>query len=169
MRTKQEEPFYAQTTSVSVTNTTVATSLIGSGNGQGTMTIPANQLQVGRTLRLSASGFYTSSGPTIQFQIKIGSTVILSTGAVSTVSGTNVPWSLQVDLTCRSIGVSGTIMGNSFVIVGVTASMSRLYPLVNSGAASVINTTIANLVDLILTWGTATSSITLTNARLELV
>jgi hypothetical protein len=98
---------FAQTASVTVANTVTETTLLGSGSG--TLTLPANFLKVGTSLRLRAAGYHSSTGnPTITIRIKLGSTTIATMSGTGG-NGTNDSWEVNLDLTVRTVGASGTI------------------------------------------------------------
>ena len=96
------------------------------------VTIPANFMQDGRILRVTAFGQWTTtaSTPTIVFSIKWGGvsgTVICKTAAITTVASiTAAGWRLQADLQTRSNGSTGTIMGNGDCMMfgGVATTIS---------------------------------------------
>jgi hypothetical protein len=75
-------------------------------------TLPASYFQIGRMLRLTATGriscVVTTPG-TARFDLRLGGVVAFDTLAMplNIVAQTNVPWFLQVLLTCRAVG-SGT-------------------------------------------------------------
>ncbi len=105
---------FAMTASSSVTNSAVETNVVGVGSG--TVTLPANYLQVAKTLRVKASGIYTSTttAGTITFKFKLGTTVIVSTASINLpATQTNQLWSFGLALTVRSSGASGTVFGNT--------------------------------------------------------
>src|SRR5690242_2799279 len=89
------------------------------------VTIPANFLQDGRALRLTAMGGYgTTSTPTLTFALRWGGvsgTVIAKTGAIVTTSGTGggasmtALWTFDAVIQTRSNGSSGTLMTNGLV------------------------------------------------------
>lgn len=103
---------FTQTNTVTVANTVTETAI--SGTGIGSLTLPANQLKVGKNLRVRAWGVLSSKAAAagnLTIKIKLGSTVILSTTAIAlTTSLSNNLWQLDSDMTCRAVGGSGTIM-----------------------------------------------------------
>src|SRR6185503_16530986 len=91
------------------------------------VTIPANYLQDGRTLRLRAFGAYgTTSTPTLIFTIRWGGvagTVLAKSATVTTTSGVGggasmtAPWSFEAVIQVRANGSSGSLMTNGEVIL----------------------------------------------------
>src|SRR4051812_16890819 len=79
------------------------------------VTIPANYMQDGRTIRLRVFGQYsTTATPTMIFSVRWGGvagTVLCKTAAITTPSGvTAATFDLDIIMTTRSNGSSGTIM-----------------------------------------------------------
>jgi len=80
------------------------------------ITIPANYLEVGATLRISAQGFWSSTGtPTYTWGFYYGGAagIALAIGpAASTASGAaSNPWSMEWWGRVRAVGTSGSIVG----------------------------------------------------------
>lgn len=156
---------FTQTASAAAANTTAETAL--SSTGEGSLTLPANYLRVGRTIHVRASGFHSSSaGPTIRIRIKLGSTGVLDTTAINSGNGTNKMWLAEGTITCRTTGASGTVFGQGYYAEfhpsGTTDSM------VNTGT-NTIDTTVPQAVSVTAQWGTASPSntITCTNLTVE--
>lgn len=90
------------------------------------VTIPANYLQDGRTLRIVVYGSYgTTATPTLQLRIRYGGvsgTVIGATGLITTTSGVGggasmlAMFSIEAVIQTRSNGSAGTLMTNGNVI-----------------------------------------------------
>lgn len=143
------------------------------------VTIPANYLQDGRSLRVTAFGKYSNTAtPTIKFSIRLGGvsgTLLCTTPTITTPSGVStVPWMLTVIMTVRSNGSAGTIMANGIVhvfsgsapTVASATGAPGTAPMTAGGAtapatASLDFTSNQNL-SVTATWGTASSSNTLT-------
>src|SRR3972149_1536144 len=77
------------------------------------VTIPANYMQDGRVLRLTARGRWsTSSNGTLTWALRWGGgsgTVISTTPASVMAVNTNAQWKMEVTLQTRSNGATGTI------------------------------------------------------------
>jgi hypothetical protein len=100
------------------------------------LTIPANFLQDGRTLRVTAYGKYSTTGtPTLIFALRFGGvtgTILCKSGAIVSGSGvTDALWKIEVLLTVRLNGAAGTIMAN-----GVVVLFSGTVPTVDSAAGA---------------------------------
>lgn len=98
------------------------------------ITIPANFLQDGRTVRVTAYGAYgTTATPTLQFRIRWGGvsgTVLAATGALTTTSGTGggasmtAGWALDAIIQTRSNGSSGTVMTNGMLTTFTSTALT---------------------------------------------
>jgi hypothetical protein len=161
---------FTQTASQTVANTTTETTLFGTGIGS--VTLPANFFVIGKTIRARCKGIYSTSGnPNIQFRSKYGSTVLDDSTAFS--AGNNVTnhlFFLDVVITCRTVGATGTVfvqgMGKLF-----TAHATVVEFDMETTATVTINTTTSNALDLMVTWGTADAgnTITATNFVVEVL
>lgn len=142
------------------------------------VTIPANLMQDGRTLRLTAYGAYgTTATPTLTFALRWGGvagTVIAKSGAAVTTSGTGggasmtAPWKFEALIQVRSNGSSGTLMSNGDVIlytstVGTAGTVTNYgMPVVLASGSTGGTTPVVATVDLTAdtalsftaTWGT---------------
>lgn len=160
---------FKKTADTTVANTVTETSLVGTGTG--TVTLPANFLIIGRTIRVHAAGYYSDAAApgTINFRVRLGGisgTVILNTTAL-TPAGTvsNQLWEMDAYFTCRTTGATGTIYAQGHVTLHDTTAASRVYEMVNT-ATSTIDTTAAQAVTPSLQWGTADAANTLTCTNL---
>jgi hypothetical protein len=124
------------------------------------VTIPANYLQDGRALRLTAYGRWsslTATSPTYTWAIRWGGvagTVLTQTGAIvaSTTATTNGQWKMEAILQTRSNGATGTIFGqgeiymynNTVATMGTVTNYGLVQPMCSAG----ISTPAAVTVDL---------------------
>jgi hypothetical protein len=147
---------FTQTAGVTVANTTTETTLLGGGIG--TLTLPVNSLVIGKTVRIRAAGKVSTTGtPTLLFNFKLGATVIVTTGAVATGSGlANAGWNLDLVMTCRTTGGTGTVIADGTANVSTTVE-----PLVST-ATTTIDTTATQAISVTATWGTAAAGNTIT-------
>jgi len=143
------------------------------------VTIPANYMQDGRTLRIRAIGQYSNTGtPTMIFGLRWGGvagTLLCKTAACTTPSGvTAAMWDLDIILTTRSNGATGTIMANGVArvhaaVAGTVASATGaglVTPMTNGGvvtpAAVTVDLTADTALSITLTWSASSSSNTAT-------
>lgn len=156
-----------QTSSVTVANTTTETSLIGTLFG--TNTLPADFFVAGRTIRITARGYHSSTAnPNINVRMKLGSTTICSTGNVASGNGSNNGFLIDCELVCRTTGGSGAFIGqgnyeelhNSGAKIGMVST-----------ATSSINTAASQVADVTVQWGTANAgnTFTCTNLTIEVL
>lgn len=153
---------FVQTASGVCANTTTETNI--SSTGVGTLTLPSNFFVVGKTLKIKAFGFHSSTGtPNLTIKIKLGSTVICTTGAHATHGGSNHGIEIDALITCRTTGGSGTVFAQ-----GVVHDDTDHIPMVNT-TTSTISTTSSQALTITAQWGTASASntITLTNFVLK--
>lgn len=159
-----------------VTNTTTATSLLGTGATQDArFNMPSNFLVQGSKLRLRAAGVMSTaaSAPgTLTLSVQLGSVVVYAGAASPTLatSASNLPFTVEIDLTCRSTGggTNGSIEGSGTLI---TAALSATTPiqLLGSSAGSGFDTTASGFVDLFATWSVASASNSINLTDYELI
>ena len=130
-------------------NTLVETSIVGSGVGS--LSIPANTLKAGDSFHAKIGGLIsTQPNHEITIRAKSGSTVLETTGIIQLELATNQPWELELDFTIRAIGVTGEIKTNgNFVYNRDTGS----YIGKVLGDTEVLDTTVANTLDITAEWG----------------
>lgn len=158
---------FAQTASATCANTVTETTI--SSTGQGTLTLPANFFVAGKTVRIKAWGFHSSTAsPNLTMKVKFGSTVILTTGTHAMHNDTNSLWELEGVITCRTTGGSGTVFAQGLFQDFGTGGDS--VQMVNT-ATNTISTTSSQAVTVTAQWGTASASntITCTNLVLEVI
>jgi hypothetical protein len=147
---------FAATSTVTIANTGVETSLVGSGVGS--MTLPANFLTAGKTIVVRVLGFHSSTAtPTVRIKLKIQGVTVLDTGAQSTNNGTNTSIEVMAVVNCYTTGTSGTVWAQGYYLEAGQATFSWA-----STSTSTINTTLTALVDVTFQWGTASTSNTVT-------
>ena len=122
LQTWQETLIAAQVDGTALNTSTTATSILPAS---AKFTLPTNFFQIGRVLRIRASGrisnIVTTPG-TLTLDVRLGSVVAWNGGAVNlnVVAKTNVSWDLEVLLTCRSIG-----SGTSAALMGIAKFISE--------------------------------------------
>jgi hypothetical protein len=161
---------FAQTATATVANTVTQTTLVSTGVGS--VTLPADYLVAGKTLRVRASGFLSDTGtPNLTMRVKFGTTVIASTGAVA-LNGTisNNVWLLECDITCRAAGASGTVFGQGKFFFDNSAQTGKTEGMVNTATVT-IDTTAAQAISVTAEWDAASASNTIsaTNLTVEAV
>jgi hypothetical protein len=136
------------------------------------VTLPANFLQVGTTIGFMFGGVGTTStspGSTT-WRVRCGAAslsgnIAASVAPANTASRTAMPWFLKGLVTCRSIGGTGSIIGQ--MEVRSSPSTSDLYTTpgyAGALAATVaVDTTAARVLELTVVTGAASSNVTAHN------
>lgn len=154
---------FTSTASATVGNSASEATLIGSGVG--TLTLSADFLIAGRSLEIIAEGYLSTQAVpnTINLKIKLGSTQILATG-VQTPTGsiTTRQWRIHAIITCRSTGVSGTVIGQGDFLHHTTTGLLSINWEMPLTTTVTINTTTTQAIDLTATWGGANAGDTIT-------
>lgn len=160
---------YTSTGGVAIANTVSESTFTTSQTGYGTITLPANFFTTGKTLRLKIEGFYgVAVSTTANFQVRLGTTSVASSGAVAFSTGTiGSPagyFDLEALVTAAATGGFGTgsVISQGRFLAGVQSSTQTTIIPVRSGATTSIDTTVSNAINTTLTWGTATTSNTMT-------
>lgn len=155
---------FAQTQTVTVGNTTTETAI--SGTGVGSLTLPANFLQAGSSVRVWTMGFHSAAaGATIRIRVYLGATVILDTGANASGNATNLTWEARAAFTCRAAGSSGAVNAQGYYLEQGAAV--ALYGMPNTANVA-IDTTVTQTVRVTAQWGTAAVGDTISCAYLTL-
>jgi hypothetical protein len=154
---------FSQTASgAAVSNTTTPTSIVGSGVGN--LSVPANGFQVGDSFNAVMGGIIsTGNGQTVQIQIRSGAVILADTGAVSLPNGlTNRTWDIDVDFTIRALGAAGVasiVSSGFFIYANAGAIQGADFTSINN---TTFDTTTSNTLDIIVTWGAANASNSIT-------
>lgn len=160
---------YASLADKVVENTDLEGSLVAP-NGWGALPIPANSAIAGRTYRIYASGRITSTAlPTLNIRLKLGTVLLVQTGAVAlTANPVNGAWYLTASITFRSIGATGTVIGQGFFVYDNQTNNSKVMGMAALTPATV-DTTVPISADVTAQWGVANTanSITCTNFTIE--
>lgn len=160
---------WATSSGTAVANSTTETILAPN------VTIPANFLQDGRSLRIRLLGSYGTTGtPTMTFTLRWGGvsgTVIAKSGAITTGSGVGggasmtALWSMEIYLQTRSNGTSGTLMTNGKFHLFTTGTASGSdYPLVSGStggttpAVATVDLTADTALAITGTWSAANAA-----------
>jgi hypothetical protein len=147
---------FSQVVDVEVVNTTDETTILGAGRGS--KTISANTLDVGTVIRLTLSGYLSTTGtPTLDVDVDIGGTELASTGAITMATVSDVGWRLEIEITCRDTGASGNVVASGMF----EYDDDYQYDLVDASETSV-DTTGDLLIDVTVQWGAAAAGNTIT-------
>ena len=151
--------FYTSTAIGVVSNDAVERSLIGPGSG--TLMTSGNYIGVGKTMRVSAAGYYSTQvvPVTLNLRLRVGGTagtIVVQTGDQTPIgSMANRAWKINALLTCQTTGATGTMQGHSafehMATVGATGSPT--WWEMTSTSTVAINTTTDNEIQLTADWG----------------
>jgi hypothetical protein len=157
---------FTQTADATCANTTTETTL--TSTGVGTLTLPANFFVAGKTIKLQAYGFHSStSGATVTIRVKLGSTTIL-TATGSSGSDTNAGIIMDTVITCRTTGASGTVAGQGvYTEIGNTPNFRQM----TNTAAVTVDTTTSQAITMTAQWSAAAAgrTITVTNLSVQVL
>jgi hypothetical protein len=139
---------FAQTANSTTVTDPVSGSLVGAGVG--TLTVGANEFQVGDSFRAKLAGHLTCSNTqelTIIIRDGNGNT-IASTGLIDLKTSINGHWNLEIDFTIRSLGVTGELIS-----AGIWSYIPNAAGQALEGSdfsdVNPIDTTISNTLDVI--------------------
>jgi hypothetical protein len=131
---------FTQYEAVTVASTNAETTLVGTGIG--TTTLPANFFTVGKTIRLTASGYYstnTTLAQTLTMRVRysgIAGTPLITTSAIGTsLPMTNRGWRLMTEFTCWSTGAGGGGVGQGTFMRSTSTSASEVWDMVVAGVS----------------------------------
>lgn len=153
---------FTMTVSSTVSNNTAETNLVGTGTG--TISISPSFWQVGKTVKIKASGVWSSSSTAgnFSFKMNIGTTTIVSTTTFALAnSQTNQLWMYGIVLTCRATGVSGSLIGNSALVMVDETNGARAFQTVTSSPVT-LDLSINRDPRILVTFGSASISNTIT-------
>jgi hypothetical protein len=133
---------------VTISNTSSETRIIG-------ITLPADFLKAGTSLRIVASGVIGDAAgiPTTTWRVRAGASsltgnIVTSVAPTMATAQTNKAWFFQALITCRTAGVSGTIIGECIV----WGEYATTFPNFIKGSATTstvaVNTTAARVFEL---------------------
>jgi hypothetical protein len=148
---------FRQTANKTVANTGTETTLF---SGTGTLTIPGSYLQVGSIIQIHLSGLLGSAVvlPTIKIKVYLNANVICDTTAVTLLAQlTAGGWEANATLTCRTAAVAGKVNGTLIMPMGIANT-----PLQSALGDVTVDTTIDQVLDVKVTWGTADALNTIT-------
>ena len=153
---------FRQTADKTIANTTIESSLFGTGSG--TMTIPGGTLKASDYVRILMQG-YISTHSTIQnftVRVKVGTTTpITITGALPT-SLSEAVFDLELMIAFRTVGSSGTMRPAGSVLIEIrSAGYPYLIPLHATSDIS-IDTTKSLTIDITGQWANAMLANTIT-------
>ena len=145
---------YAQIAEVTVTNTIVETTMINATGALGTLTLPANIMRVGSTSVLRCSGLIDTgnTNEVITFRLFSGATQILKIVQTGLNMDAASAFSIELISTVKTVGVTGSITTTGTFTAGNTSLQAVLRVRTQT---TVIDTTVANTLNITAEWGAA--------------
>lgn len=146
--------------SQNITNTTTARNLYR--GGVGSMTIAAGTLIIGDSFNIHAMGPISCLNATVLTITVTTSTgvVLASTGPITMSAATSKNWSLNTNLTVRSIGAAGSasiVTGGEFIYSKNGSNVVDTLPFLADNNAT-FDTTVPNTIVVNAQWATASAS-----------
>lgn len=134
-----------------------------SGTGTGSLTLAANQLTLGSSIRIRGWGTMSVNGtPNITLKVKYGSTVVCGTGTIGavTTSSNARPWQMDVDIPVRAVGGSGSVIGRGRFAYTASTGVhnNELIAAMFATSAVTIDTTATQAIDVTVQFGTSDSN-----------
>lgn len=136
---------YTSTADGSVGNTVTPTSIIGTGAG--TLTIPANYLVAGSTIKVKSFGVFTNdAGNSIYFQTTLGGSnmgLTASNTIIGALSGQT--YEIEYTISVRGTGTTAAIVTSVRLTYTSAAGIESV--VLNNFSGATVNTTISNAID----------------------
>jgi hypothetical protein len=142
-----------------VTNTTVESSILGTGVGS--LIVPAGAFKVGDSFHVVLIGHLSSkNNDDLRIRVKSGSVVLVDTGNINMPKVTNQHFELNIDFTIRAVGAAGVASiasGGQFTYIrDVSNAFEGLdFSIINN---TTFDTTVLNTLTITAQWSAANSS-----------
>jgi hypothetical protein len=150
--------FSVTTPNSPVTNTTTATSVVGTGVG--TTTIDPAWMQPGRVISIHARGVYKclALGPTLTVTVKLGSVTVATVATTTLLSAVTTPANFDDDLEVvfQTAGTSGTCLSQGEIAYTTTAGSRSFVDF--PATTSTLDTTSSQTLTITAAWNSASAS-----------
>lgn len=155
--------FPSQPTQVTAADTVVSTA---SKTAFATQPTLYPDIRVGDVFIIEASGIYSCTGtPNLTYDCDIGSTSLPTITMGNMASGaTDAYWTARWVITVTAVGASGTIEVNA--TASYPASLGSVRTTIVGATGTTLNTAIANLIKVYVTWSASSGSNTTTLKQL---
>jgi hypothetical protein len=141
-----------------------------------TLALAAGTIAAGTSYRITASGVCTSTvANASHFRARLGTTTLSGNIAVdvsptAAASGTAIPFLVNILVTVRTNGASGSLIGGGALDNnGVTGVSAAAQVVAQTTATVAVDTTVANLIELTFQAAAATTTCTFHNAIITVV
>lgn len=164
---------FTQTADQTIANDTTETTLFGTGVG--TLTLPANCLTAGRSIRITLMGYWSNNTANVN-TIRVnfaGNRAIDMANKFGGMTFIDRVWRVDALLTCRTTGASGSIVGQAVFMYPIeNGTADAAYGFGKQGDSGFTADTTGTLaLDVTWQWDAADAgnTITCTNATVELL
>lgn len=124
----------------------------------GTLTLPANCLVPGKTLRVKFGGNYTTdlvSGPDLNIKVKLNSTIVAEMGASELVTTDQGVYSGEFTVQTYTAGATGTVFGAGVVNMNYGTSGDKQVWISGATSTVTVDTTVSQTLSLVSQWSVA--------------
>ncbi len=156
---------FSQTANATNNVQTTSTTILGTGIG--TKTLPASFFSIGKTLRITIRGFFTRTSGTLGVTVLLGATTVGASVAATPGGASNEEFEIIIDIACRTIGASGTVMTQGRFLNLANGAVTAL-GIVSTGTTT-IDTTASQTIDVKTVWSAGFQSMTTTNCTIEIL
>lgn len=156
---------FSQTTSVTVGNTIIESTIIGTG--EGSLTIPADYFKKGMSFHGKLGGNISSlNNQLIEINVFEDGNLIATTGNISLPQITDKAWELELDFVIREIGSAGVaqLVTSGQFIYNKDSNNIFEGSMFNAINTTTFDTATAATIDIKVKWGTANVGNTITNS-----
>lgn len=145
-------------------------------SGQGSLTILANTLMAGSVIKIKMFGKVstTAVNPALRIRVTLGSNNIIDVVTIGTHIDnpiTDRQFVMELNLICRSTGLSGTVIGEGYWMYNSSGNNPGAWetaPMLTTSTVTV-DTTSNQTLDVIGSWSNAGQNLTIYNAYVELL
>lgn len=156
--------FFTQTADANTNNTTGFVSIVGTG--EGTLDISADYAVVGSTYEILIDGYYGTTGtPILDTKVTIlgGTFNFPQVSMPANISSRG--WKMRFTVTVRTDGATGTASAQGELGFNSASGVMAWYPMASTATVT-IDTTATNTTGVVVSWGTANASNTITSTNL---
>jgi hypothetical protein len=130
-------------------------------SGEGSVTLPANLLTVGKAILILIKGHISDTGnPTLTLKVTLGGTTLATSAAITLGNVSSDYWEIEHEIVCRTTGATGSVVSSGEFSYENANDMNGV-GLVNTSAVT-IDTTGTLALDVTAQWGTSSASNTIT-------
>ena len=158
------------TTTITSAGAILTPTTLYNGTAIGSNTIPANTLQVGDTIKTKLRGYLNVSVTGVfAFDVQLSGTSLGSASSIVIAHPkTNTLIELDFEITVRSIGATGSVIGQGVIHISLGSVATPAMVQLVKTTTTTIDTTTTNLLDYLIDWDAGfTGNVNITNAIIE--